>query len=155
MSVIPDFLLAPLLGRQAPMCSSVWCFVVFGNKGCPILSLQCSLWLCFGNGVCLEAGLGADLAVATLSCLNPAPPALHIAQLLTQVELCLKLLHSFTYLLWKGLRRGWENEFGMEYGGKLKASAATVVYFLSFIETRAMYNQGNNVNSAAVTRTWF
>lgn len=41
----------------------------------------------------------------------------------------------------------------MEYGGKLKASAATVVYFLSFIETRAMYNQGNNVNSAAVTRT--
>lgn len=30
---------------------------------------------------------------------SPAPPALHTAQLLIQVELCLKLLHSFTYLL--------------------------------------------------------
>lgn len=72
--------------------------------------------------------------------LNPASLALYVAQLLTQVELCLKRLYSSTYLLWKGLRRGWENEFGMECGGKLKASAATVVYFLSFSETRAMHN---------------
>lgn len=40
----------------------------------------------------------------------------------------------------KGLRRGWENEFGMECGGKLKASAATVVFVLLFSETGAKHN---------------
>lgn len=144
-----DFLLVSIL-RQTLLCFKIECFILFGNKVCPIQSSRCSfLGLSFWAPFWEESMLGIGLIMhrelnrcwlCRALCLNPASPAFHVAQLLTQVELCLKLQHSFTYLLWKGLRRGWENEFGMECGGKLKASAATVLYFLSFSETRAMYN---------------
>lgn len=138
----PDFSHVSILRRYEISFS-----VVFGNKYALTVPLS---WYSAGSQFRERGMLGGRLVLPCgalnwswlrrIPRLNPASPALHIVLLLTQVELCLKLLPSFTYLLWKGLRRGWENEFGMECGGKLKASAATVVYFLSFSETRAMHN---------------
>lgn len=110
----------------------------------PSLPCDALLRLSSGAGACLEAGWCAQGAAPASAV--PSPPsepcvsspahcaAPHASWALSEAPAQLHLPAL------KGLRRGWENEFGMECRGKLKASAATVVCCLSFSETGAMHN---------------
>lgn len=120
----PRFFLAPILRKQALISSETGCFVVFGSKACPIPSpWWCSFRLSCGAGHARrQAGVhgswaGFGCAWRSVSILHPSS---HVAQLLTKVGLCLKLLHSFAYLLWKGWGEGERMSLGWNVGASWK-----------------------------------
>lgn len=121
----PDFPLILLLRRQARICFKIGRFVVFGNRVCPhpFLVMLFSGSVLGTERAWRQAGVHGEQNwcwPCRALHLNPESPALHAAQLLTRAELCLKLLHSFTYLLWKGWGEGERMSLGWSVGASWK-----------------------------------
>lgn len=136
--MLPQFSLASLLRRQAPICSKTPCFVVFGNTECP------SFFVMLFSGYAGRQGL---------SCWNPAAPVFPLSQRLTQTELLLKApaqLPSPALQRSKKRMRAWV--WDGVWGTWQPLCRCTVSPFI--YTTGAVHSWGGDVNGAAVKRIW-